>query len=355
MRRFRPHQEVSPVKKYLSALLTVVLHLTVCTAALAESYELVVRSRPMLHTLVEIKAWGPGAGQAIEEAFAEMERVNRLLNNYDPQSEVSAINRAAGDGPVRIGGETMEALTLAVQYGDITGGALDITIGPLLRLWGFGKDEVGLEGKDPDPASLAQARALVNYRALELSRHRSWKGTIRRSARLAAKGMWIDVGSFSKGYVADKAVAVLKRRHIENALVIAGGTVCGRGAKPDGSLWQVGVQHPRDPNRILTAVALNNCSISTSGDYENFYLKNGRRRGHIIDPRTGAPVSLMQSVSVIAPDGATSDLLDTPLFVLGPEQGMAVARRLKGIEVLMVAEGGQVVYTEGWPQKNITY
>jgi thiamine biosynthesis lipoprotein len=355
MRRCRPHQEVSPVKKHLSALLTVVLHLTVCTAALAESYELVVRSRPMLHTLVEIKAWGPGAGQAIEEAFAEMDRVNRLLNNYDPQSEVSAINRTAGDDSVSISKETMEALTLAVQYGDITGGALDITIGPLLRLWGFGKDEVGLQGKDPDPASLAQAKALVNYRALELSRHRSWKGTIRRSARLAAKGMWIDVGSFSKGYVADKAVAVLKKRRIENALVIAGGTVCGFGVKPDGSLWQVGVQHPRDPNRILTAVALKNCSISTSGDYENFYLKNGRRRGHIIDPRTGAPVSRMQSVSVIAPDGATSDLLDTPLFVLGPEQGMAVARRLKGVEVLMVAEGGQVVYTEGWPQKNIAY
>jgi thiamine biosynthesis lipoprotein len=309
----------------------------------------------MLHTLVEIKAWGPGAGQAIEEAFAEMERVNSLFNNYDPQSEVSAINRTAGDDPVSISKETMEALTLAVQYGDITGGALDITIGPLLRLWGFGKDEVGLEGKDPDPASLAQARALVNYRALELSRHRSWKGTIRRSARLAAKGMWIDVGSFSKGYVADKAVAVLKKRRIENALVIAGGTVCGFGVKPDGSLWQVGVQHPRDPNRILTAVALKNCSISTSGDYENFYLKNGRRRGHIIDPRTGAPVSGMQSVSVIAPDGVTSDLLDTPLFVLGPEQGMAVARRLTGVEVLMVVEGGQVVYTEGWPQKNIAY
>jgi thiamine biosynthesis lipoprotein len=355
MRRSRLHQEVRPVKKYLAALLTVALHLPGCAAALAETHELVVRSRPMLHTLVEIKAWGADAEQAIEEAFAEMERVNSLLNNYDPQSEVSAINRAAGDGPVSIGGETMEALTLAVKYGDITGGALDITIGPLLRLWGFGKDDVGLEGDDPDPASLAKARALVSYRALELSRHRSWNGTIRRSARLATKGMWLDVGSFSKGYVADKAVAVLKKRRIENMLVIAGGTVCGWGVKPGGSLWQVGVQHPRDPNRILTAVALKNCSISTSGDYENFYLKNGRRRGHIIDPRTGAPVSRMQSVSVIAPDGVTSDLLDTPLFVLGPEQGMEVARRLQGIEVLLVAEDGQIVYTEGWPEKHIAY
>jgi thiamine biosynthesis lipoprotein len=326
-----------------------------CRFAVADALELVVRSRPMLHTLVEIKAWGPDAEQAIETAFAEMERVNRLLNNYDPQSEVSAINRSAGDGPVKISEESMEALMLAVRYGDITCGALDITIGPLLRLWGFGKDDVGIEGDEPDPGSLKQAQTLVDYRALKLSRHRSWKGTIRRSARLTKKGMWIDVGSFSKGYVADKALAVLKKRRIENALVIAGGTVCGMGMKPDGSLWQVGVQHPRKPNRLLTAVALKNCSISTSGDYENFYLKNGRRRAHIIDPRTGLPVSHLQSVSVIAPDGATSDLLATPLFVLGPEKGMAVVRGLTGVEVLMVAEDGRVVYTEGWPAQHIVY
>jgi thiamine biosynthesis lipoprotein len=344
-----------PFKKYIAALATISLSCLVCTVALAETHELVVRSRPMLHTLVEIKAWGPGAEQAIEEAVAEMERVNSLLNTYDPRSEVSAINRNAGDGPVNIGAETMEALTLAVQYGDMTGGALDITIGPLLRLWGFGKDEVGLEGNEPDPAELEKAKSLVDYHALELSRRRSWMGKLRCFARLTKQGMWIDVGSFSKGYVADKAVAILKKHRIENALVIAGGTVCGMGVKPDGSLWQVGVQHPRNPNRILTAIPLQNCSISTAGDYENFYLKNGRRRGHIIDPRSGTPVSHLQSVSVIAPDGVTSDLLDTPLFVLGPEQGMEVARGIKGVEVLMVAEGGQIVYTDGWPEKNIAY
>ena len=117
MRRFRPHQEVSPVKMYLSALLTVMVHLTVCTAALAESYELVVRSRPMLHTLVEIKAWGPGAGQAIEEAFAEMERVNSLLNNYDPQSEVSAINMVYGTAGMGIRTMTASSSSASVASG----------------------------------------------------------------------------------------------------------------------------------------------------------------------------------------------------------------------------------------------
>jgi len=323
--------------------------------AYADNNALVVRSRPLLHTLVEIKAWGAGAEQAIEEAFAEMERVNGLLNNYDPQSEVSAINRHAGDSPVTVSQETMEALTLALKYGDITGGALDITIGPLLRMWGFVKDDVGLDGSDPDSAALEKATSLVDYRALELVRHKTWYGSTQCSARLRGKEMWIDVGSFSKGYVADRAVAVLKKHRIENALVIAGGTVCGLGGKPDGSLWQVGVQHPRKPGRLLTAVSLKNSSISTAGDYENFYLKNGKRRAHIIDPRTGIPVSRLQSVSVIAPDGATSDLLDTPLFVLGIEKGMEIVRGLTGVEVLMVSEAGQVAYSEGWPEKNIAY
>lgn len=347
--------EVVPVKKIISMLISIALSFLCCLSVFAEANELVVRSRPMLHTLVEIKAWGAGAEQAIEEAFAEMERVNSLLNNYDPQSEVSAINRQAGDGPVRIGKETMEALTLAVKYGDLTGGALDITIGPLLRLWGFGKDDVGLEGDEPDPASLAQAQALVDYHALELSRRRSWKGAARRSARLAKQGMWIDVGSFSKGYVADRAVALLKKRRIKNALVIAGGTVCALGVKPDGSPWQVGVQHPRDPDRLLTAVALKNCSISTSGDYENFYKKNGKRRTHIIDPRSGMPVPHMQSVSVIAPDGMTSDALSTALFVLGPEQGMRMVESLRGAEALIVSEGGKISCSKGWPEKKISY
>jgi len=147
---------------------------------------------------------GTGADQAIEEAFAEMERVNGLLNNYDPQSEVSAINRHAGDGPVTVSRETMEALRLAVQYGDITGGRLDITIGPLLRLWGFGKGRCGARREEPDRTEIKKAQSLVDYHALELAKHRTWYGSIKRSARLSMKEMWIDVGLFSKGYVADK-------------------------------------------------------------------------------------------------------------------------------------------------------
>ena len=325
-----------------------------CSPAFSGPPEIIARSKPMLHTFVEIKAWGNNADAIIEEAFSEMERVNSLLNTYDPGSDVSHINQQAGGAPVPLSLEAMEALKRAVFFCSITGGALDITVGPLLKLWGFGRDDVGLSGSEPDAQTIRRAKSRVNYREIELV-ETPMAGTVQRTGRLAKKGMWIDVGSFSKGFVADKAMAVLKKRGIQNALVITGGTVCALGKKPDGTHWQVGVQHPRKQGGLLTVISLQNSSTSTSGDYENFYKKNGKRRTHIIDPRSGMPVPYMQSVSVIAPDGMTSDALSTALFVLGPEQGMRLVESLRGAEALIVSAGGKISCSKGWPEKKISY
>jgi thiamine biosynthesis lipoprotein len=343
------------MKKFHYVLISVFVTQVYTCLLCAGTLEIISRSRPMLHTFVEIKAWGDNAEKAIEEAFAEMERVNSLLNNYAPNSEVSRINQNAGGRAVEISPETMDALKHAVRFCDMTGGALDITIGPLLRLWGFGTDDVGLATAEPDVEEIRRAKSLVDYRALELVERTTADGTIKRTARLAKKGMWIDVGSFSKGFVADKAIAILKKRGIHNALVIAGGTVCALGQKPDGSAWQVGVQHPRKPGGLMSVVSLRDKSISTSGDYEIYYKKKGKRITHIIDPRTGAPVPRLQSASVIALDGMTSDGLDTGLFVLGPEKAIALINSLKGVEALIVSEGGKVTFSDGWTAKPITY
>jgi thiamine biosynthesis lipoprotein len=343
------------MKKYYYVLMSLFVT-QVCSGLLcAGTTELVSRSRPMLHTFVEIKAWGDNAEKAIEEAFAEMERINSLLNNYDPNSEVSRINQNAGGKAVAISPETMDALKQAVTFCAMTEGALDITIGPLLKIWGFGTDIVGLSTAEPDAEAIRRAKSLVDYRALELAEQAGTDGALKRTARLAKKGMWIDVGSFSKGFVADRAMVVLKKRGLHNALVIAGGTVCAIGHKPDGSLWQVGVQHPRKPEGLMAVVSLKDSSISTSGDYEIYYEKKGKRRGHIIDPRTGAPVPRLQSASVIAPDGMTSDALSTSLFVLGPENGIRLVKKLPGVEALIVSEGGKVTCSDGWTAKPITY
>ncbi len=312
-------------------------------------------TRSLLHTVVTVKAYGKRASEALEAAYAEMKRVNDLLNNYDPKSEISAVNTHAGTGRVGISSETAAALKFAKHYGTVTGGAFDVTIGPLLRLWGFAAEVPGLQGAEPDSRAIEDARECVDFRAIEIVRTGD-AGKTGYRAGLPRKGMWIDVGAFSKGYVADKGMAVFEKFGIHHALIAAGGTICTMGEKQDtASPWTIGIRHPRKDQTFMTVLELKNMSVSTSGDYERFYRSRGKRRTHIIDPRTGRPVSHTQSVTVLAPDGRTSDALSTALFVLGAEKGTALVDSLEGVESLIVTSSGKIVFSADWPQRTVVY
>ncbi len=302
-------------------------------------------TRLMLHTLVEITVYGENPETAVNAAFNEIERINLLLNHYDPHSEVSQINDAAGTEPVPVSPETLEALLDARFYGEITGGALDITIGPLLKLWGFTGELPGISTKPPSAKELDKTKQIVDYRAIHLD---AFRGT----AWLAKRGMWIDCGSFTKGYAADRAASVLKKRGIRSALIAAGGTVLAMGEKPGGKRWQVGIRHPREEGAIMGAVHLVDHAISTSGDYERYYYLKGHRVCHIIDPRSGRPVESVQSISVIAPTALASDMLSTALFVLGTHDGLLLINNLPDTEVLIIDQEGKHHASRGWPDFN---
>jgi len=299
-------------------------------------------SRLMLHTFVEIKAYGDNAETATEAAFKEIERVNSLLNNYDPKSEISQINNSAGQKAVGISPETLEALAAAINFASLSGGALDITVGPLLRLWGFAQEEPGATTSPPLPNVLDQTRKLVDYRLIQLD-------AIKGTARLAKRGMWIDVGSFTKGYVVDRAAQVLKKRGITQALITAGGTILALGSKTGGLPWRVGVRHPRKEGGLLDTIPLEEQAISTSGDYERFYHHKDRRLCHIIDPRSGRPVETVRSISVIAPTAMASDALSTALFVLGTNEGLSLVKNLPGVEAMIVDREGKLHCSPDWP------
>jgi len=336
---------------FLCLLICAITVAAVSVASEAHSAELYQKSGPLLHTFVEIKAYGDNQTASIlDGAFVEMDRINDLLNNYDPSSEISSVNAAAGSYPIPISPETYDALNTARQYAGLTNGAFDFTVGPLVALWGFDKEQPGLAGKAPGARQIRQALRRVDYRALELITDASGA-----HARLKRSGMRIDVGAFCKGFAADRAVEYLQNNGIQNALVAAGGTICAIGSKPGEQPWQIGIRHPRNDSTFLTVITLRNQSVSTSGDYEKFYYKAGKRRSHIIDPRTGYPVSTVQSVTVIGPSGIASDALSTAVFVLGPDAGIKVIEDLPGFEALIVSAAGDVVYSEGWPQKTIIY
>jgi thiamine biosynthesis lipoprotein len=299
-------------------------------------------ARLMLHTLVEIKVYGDKPADVVSEAFNEIERINRLLNNYDPASEVSLINTSAGFNEVPVSPETLEALMGAQYYGRLTGGALDITIGPLLELWGFLKESPSLETGRPTSKELDKTRQIVDYSAIRLD-------AIRGTAMLLKPGMQIDVGSFSKGYAVDRAAGVLQKAGIKQVLLTAGGTIMALGKKPGGKSWQVGIRHPRQQGKLIGSVSLEDQAISTSGDYERFYQSEGRRICHIIDPRSGQPIKAVQSISVIAPSAMASDALSTALFVLGPKMGLSLVNNLPDTEALVVDQEGAQHSSRGWP------
>ena len=213
------------------------------------------------------------------------------------------------------------------------------------------REKPGLDGADPTPAQIAAARQLVDYRQLQVDCAEAAAGT----ACLGRAGMCVDVGAFSKGYVADRAMQVLQQQGMHAALVAAGGTIVCRGMKPGNKPWQIGIRHPRRDDDFLTVVTLTDCAVSTSGDYERYYRRQGSRRTHIIDPRSGRPVERMQAVTVIAPDGMVSDALSTALFVLGPQDGMHLIEGMSDVEALMVDAAGEIVMSSGWPQKVVAY
>ena len=280
----------------------------------------------LMDTGVDLQIYSSGAreGEQVKKAlFDEMKRLERLLSYRDSESEVAKINRAAGKKPVAVSPETVEVIREALAYGEISGGAFDPTIAPLLELWGFQEGDYRV----PGPEELREAAGAVDYRLVEAEE---------TSVRLARPGMALDLGGIAKGYIVDRGLDLLKRRGISHALINAGGDVGILGPKADGSPWRVGVKHPRNETLLAVIPWDRRGAIVTSGDYERFFEKDGVRYHHILDSQTGAPAHALTSVTVVAPTAVQADALSTAIFVLGPERGLALVEELPGVEALLV-------------------
>ena len=247
-----------------------------------------------------------------------MDRVDRLMSHYRPESPLSRLNRAAGSGPVVVEPELFDFLELCLRWSRESDGAFDVTVGPLMKAWGFFRDE----GRWPDTRRLRAALAVVGYRHVALDR-------ARRSVSFDRAGVELDLGGIGKGYAVDRAVELLRRRGVASALVNLGGSsVYGLGAPPGGEAWEVGIQDPADPGRKAVSVALRDQALSVSGGYARFFEKDGVRYSHVMDPRTGRPVVGVLSVAVVGASATDGDALDNVLFVQGLARARAFVARL---------------------------
>ncbi|MBV8880476.1 MAG: FAD:protein FMN transferase [Planctomycetaceae bacterium] len=242
-------------------------------------------------------------------AFAVMKRVDDLMSDYKPDSELSRLSAAAGKGPQKVSQELFDVLQSSLLTAEQSAGAFDITVGPLVRLWRRSRKERKL----PSPEELAQAKALIGYRRLRLD-------AAARTAQLDTPGMILDLGGIAKGYACDRALAALRELGISSALVDTGGGMALGEPPPGKPGWRIGMLG--DDSKILE---LSRCGVSTSGDIEQFVEIDGVRYSHIIDPATGLGLTNQAMATVIAKDGLTSDALDTPICILGAGRGLKMA------------------------------
>ncbi|MFC1833380.1 FAD:protein FMN transferase [Thermodesulfobacteriota bacterium] len=294
-------------------------------------------TRLMMGTFVEITVAGngPKVKEAAQAVIAELARVEKLTS-FHQSSALGAINDKAGVAPVSPGEELLKLVNTSLDTARKTSGAFDPTVGPLSRLWNFSGGDPTL----PDRQDVQRATAKVGWKRVALDAE---TGTI----FLPHEGMSLDLGAIAKGYALDRAKEVLTKYGVSSALINAGGDVLGMGLKQPGKPWRVGIQDPRNPRDIVAVVDLTDRVIVTSGDYERFFTKDGKRYHHILDPRTGYPARGVQSVTIVAPDGVTADALATAVFVLGPGQGLEIIESTPGVEGFFIDSSGEVRVSSG--------
>jgi FAD:protein FMN transferase len=299
----------------------------------------VERTEFAMSTVVEAKVYAKNrktGEQAVSAIFEEVARLEAILAKSRSGSEVDQINSGAGLKPVRVSASTFDIIQLGVDVGARTGGAFDVTIAPLVELWGFGTGDTQV----PTVEQISEVLRYVDYTKVNMDAGQS-------QIFLQEKMMKLDLGGIAKGYIVDKAAEKLREMGIISASIDAGGDIRVIGNKMDGTPWRIGIRNPRDRRQLVAVVSLTNRAIVTSGDYERVFIQDGVRYHHILDPQTGMPARGVISVTVIADDAFTADALSTALFVMGLEKGMALVEELQGIEAIIITEDEEIHISSG--------
>jgi len=266
----------------------------------------------------------------MEAALTEAGRLDRMLSNYRPESEWSRMNREAAQEPVQVSPELFQLLEYCGEVNRESQGTFDITVGPLMRVWGFFRGT----GRLPSPGEVATAVEKVGFRNVRLD-------AAGRTVRFLKPGIELDPGGIGKGYAVDRMIAKLKDGGIQSAMVTAGGSsIYGLGTPPNDTGWTVKIRHPRAYKDTVAEVKLKDESLSTSGDYEKFFEAEGKMYSHIMDPRTGYPATKVLSASVIAPRTLESEAWAKPFFILGREA--AAKAKSEGLRVFLCEDGAKI-------------
>lgn len=301
----------------------------------SQEVKLVKETRFLMGTLFDITVSHPDAKKAkkaIEKAFDEIQRIEYFTSQYLSKSEVTKINQHAGGNAYPVSDELYTLLRKSIQYSQLTKGTFDITIGAVKDLWNF---ENG-KGTVPSSETLIRLLPLVDFKNILLEKN--------YHVRLKKNGMKLDLGAIAKGYAVDRGLEILKKNQINNAIVNGGGDLKCIGQRSPGSPWKIGVRHPRKTSAIISSLEGNNIAMATSGDYQKYFIKDGIRYHHLLDPATGMPAQGLQSVTIITKEAIFADAMTTAVFVMGANQGLKFIEAQKQLEgIIITADGGEII------------
>lgn len=328
------------MKKSRTQLLALFLGLTAllwpaCTGTQSPALHKV--NRLLMGTLVEVTVAGAGdqVKSVTQAILDEIQRVENLTSFHKP-SALTAMNDNAGREPIRCEPELLDLVRQSLEMARLTGGAYDPTIGPVSKLWSFS----GGQPRLPSPSEIADALTRVGWERVKID---TQAGTI----SLPEAGMALDLGGIAKGYALDKALEVIRRSGVKAALVNAGGDIVAVGEKAPGKPWRVGVQDPRRGDAIKAVVSLKDRFIVTSGDYERFFVQDGKRYHHILNPHTGYPAEGLSSVTIIANKGSATEALAVAVSVLGAEKGLKLIEATPGVHAMLIDTAGEIRMSRG--------
>lgn len=299
-----------------------------------------------MDTVIYLTAYGPKAEEAIAAAFQRIGEIEQMASSQIADSDVSKINESAGQDFVSVHAEVFKMIETSIKYAQLTDGAFDITVGPLIQLWGIGTDHE----KVPTQEEIDSVLPLIGSDKISLNEETN-------SVKLTQEGMSIDLGGIAKGFTADEVLKIFKSYGITSALINMGSSsIYTLGQKPDGIPWSVAVQHPRktDGQAYLGILNLSEQALSTSGDYERYFIQDGKRYHHILNPATGYPADtgVMSDTIVIdssVPDcNMLADILTKATFVLGVDKGFQVIDSLSGVSCLAVCTNSKLYKSSNW-------
>jgi FAD:protein FMN transferase len=287
-------------------------------------------------TLIEIVIQEPNndlAQKAISTSFNEISRLEKIMSTYLPNSELSKLNSlAGGEIKIPVSPDLLKVIQRGVHWGTLSNGAIDISIGPAVKLWEFNSETPS----PPDVGELKKVSELINYKDIIVDGN---------SIGLKKAGMSLNLGSIAKGYAVDQAIKNLKKMGIKNGLVNAGGDLMAFGLKSKTKGWHIGLQHPRKPEEIVASLDIKDKAVATSGDYQRYFIKDKIRYHHILNPKNGWPANQAISATVISDNVMDADALSTALFILGEKKGLALINSLEGIEGMILSKSNTASYS----------